>query len=185
MPQGTTKKSFLNKFIKDYKVAALSPSSRFLVKKILTDLNTPLNLVIEQGAGNGVLTFELLKKLSPSGKYIVIEQNKEFLAQLSKIKDSRLVVWEGLAQAFAYEHHLHGKKADLIISSIPFSFLKKQERDTLCAEAYQNLAHGGKFIIFHQYSILMKEIVKKYFGAPNVQFILWNIFPCFIIKAAK
>ena len=186
MPQKTQKKPFLNGLLKDYRVAAISPSSRFLIKKALAELRSPIHLAIEQGSGDGTMTKEILKKMAPNGTLILIEQNKEFLPALHALHDPRISIFEGLAQDFPYHTYLTAaQKVDVVISSIPFSFLTKPEREKVCKEAYDHLAPHGQFIIFHQYSTLMKEVVKKYFGAPNVTFILWNLFPCFIIKAKK
>ncbi len=181
-----SKNPFLTKFFTDYKVAALSPSSHFLISKVLKELHTPLQCVVEHGAGDGSMTVAILKKLAPNGTLILVEQNNAFLHKLRTIRDARITVVDGLSQDFSYTNHLaRGQKPDLIISSVPFSFLKKEEREKICHEANQHLAPGGEFIIFHQYSTLMKDVVKKYFGASNVTFILWNLFPCFIIKAKK
>lgn len=180
------KKDFLDRFLADYKVAAISPSSHFLLKKIIKQLHTPLECVVEHGAGDGVMTLEILRKLSPTGTLILVEQNNEFLNHLRAINDPRIVVVDGLSQEFNYATYIpKGKKPDLILASIPFSFLNVAERERICKDAHDNLTPSGEFIIFHQYSTLMKDTVKKFFGAPNVTFILWNIFPCFIIKAKK
>ena len=180
------KHTFLKKFFIDYKVAALSPSSQFLVNKTLSEIHTPLNCVVEHGPGDGSMTIALLKKLAPDGTLILVEQNNEFLCKLRTIKDPRITVVDGLSQNFSYEKYLSkDMKPDLIIASIPFSFLQEKEREKICKDAYIHLAPQGEFIIFHQYSTLMKGVVKKYFGASNVSFIFWNLFPCFIIKAKK
>lgn len=179
------KRRFLRAFFDDLHVAAISPSSHFLVQKALKALPSPLNLVIEQGPGEGSLTKEILKKLSPNGRLFLIEQNKNFIPLLKALNDPRITIFEGLAQDFPYESLLPHTEVDLIISSIPFSFLEKKEREEICAQAYAHLKKGGQCIIFHQYSTLMKQVIQKYFGTSNVTFVLWNVFPCFIIRAKK
>ncbi len=179
------KKFFLQKFVDDYRVGAAFPSSYFLIKKVSRLLPNNMYMVVEQGAGNGVMTRELLKKIAPTGKLYIVEQNQNFIDILKTINDPRIVIVRGFAQDFNYEQNLLGKKADLVITSIPFSFLTNTERDTVCNNAYNNLADGGMFIIFHQYSLTMKKTVEKYFKKVYDIFYLFNIPPCSIIVAKK
>lgn len=144
-----------------------------------------MSVVVEQGAGNGVMTRALLKKIAPEGKLFVVEQNQHFIDTLSKISDPRIVIVRGFAQDFDYALHLQGQPIDLIITSIPFSFLKEEERTFVCQSAYANLKNEGMFIIFHQYSLVMKKFVEKYFKNVYDIFFLWNIPPCSIIIAKK
>lgn len=179
------KKFFLQKFIDDYRVGAVFPSSYFLIRKVTKLLPNNMSVVVEQGAGNGVMTRALLKKLKPDGKLYVVEQNQQFINLLEKISDPRLVLVRGFAQDFNYEQNLQGKKADLVITSIPFSFLKHDERNMICKQAYSNLIDGGMFIIFHQYSLVMENFVREYFKNVYNIFYLFNIPPCSIIVAKK
>jgi phospholipid N-methyltransferase len=185
MLSGKTKKQNINSFIKDYKVAAISSSSRYLVKTVLKELRGECKLIVEQGAGDGVLSRELLKKMSKDGKLILVEQNKEFLKILKKIKDSRIIIYEGLAQDFNYQEFTGGEKADYVISSIPFFYLTESERKLVSKKAYENLKTGGKFIIFHQYRLLMKEHIEKFFTKTKFKFVVMNVFPCFVIIGKK
>lgn len=166
----------IKSFIKDYKVAAFASSSKFLVKDVLREINSPLHYVVEHGAGDGVMSKELLKGLDANGKLVLVEQNKEFLQILRKINDPRVLVVEGYAQNYKYE-----AKPDLIISSIPFSFLNKKDREKVVTEAVKNLDKGGKFIIFHQYNLLMRSLVKNNFRRLKIKFVVRNLFPCFVI----
>ncbi len=179
------KKQNVKSFIKDYKVAAFASSSKFLIKDVLKEVGSDLKIVVEQGAGDGVMSKEILKKLNKDGSLILVEQNKEFLSILKEIKDERVNVVPGMAQDFPYEKYLKGEKADLILSSIPFSFLEKKDREVIVKNACENLKPGGKFIIFHQYSFLMKEEIKKHFKNAKVKFEILNLFPCFIILGRK
>ena len=162
------KKFFLHKFIDDYRVGAAFPSSYFLVKKVRSLLPNNMSIVIEQGAGNGVMTRELLKKISPDGKLFVIEQNQHFIDVLCTINDPRIVIVCGLAQDFDYKKYVGEKSVDLVISSIPFSFLKEEERSTVCENAYRNLVDGGMFIIFHQYLVLNLYLPRLYIKLTSI-----------------
>lgn len=182
----TSKKQSVKSFFLDYKVAAFASSSKFLITDVLKEVETNSKLIVEQGAGDGVLSIKLLKKINKEGKLILIEQNKDFLRILKDVDDQRVILNNGYAEDFNYPSFV-GKyeKADSIISSIPFSFLNKNDREKIVKSASRNLKVGGKLIIFHQYSLLMKEVLKKEFGNVKVKFVMRNFFPCFIIIGEK
>ena len=180
------KEKFIKNFLLDYKIAAFSRSSKFLVNKVSQGLSHNLNIIMEQGAGDGAMTMALLRKLSPTGKLILIEQNQEFIEQLRKIHDTRIIIFEGLIQDFDYKKYLlPGEKVDLVISSIPFSFLSKKEKEILCKNVYENLTPNGTFIIFHQYNTNVKNVLSNYFNNIKISFVARNVFPCFIISTKK
>lgn len=177
---------FVKNFFRDYRVAAFSPSSEFLTRAVLNEIDNNLKIVIEQGPGSGVMTKAILSKLPACGKLILVEQNAQFLAVLRKIDDPRIIIFEGTIQEFKYSDILQpGEKANLIVSSIPFSFLQKNERDLVCKQACENLDSKGKFIIFHQYSPLMRRHLSPLFAITRIKFIFRNIFPCFIVLGVK
>ena len=186
MSLATFRESFLGNFIFDYKVAAFSRSSSSVIRRVLAECGTAAKVIVEQGAGDGVLTKALLLHMPTDGKLIVIEQNKDFLISLRLLSDPRLFVVEGSVEGFEYDTYLsHGEHVDVVVSSVPFSFLHTQERLQVCKEAYDRLSSGGKIIIFHQYSLLMKDVIATYFTHVSSFFILRNIFPCFVIVGTK
>ena len=74
---------------------------------------------------------------------------------------------------------------DLIVSSIPFSLIDKKDREDVVKNSYKSLKEEGKFIIFHQYSVLMKKPLQKYFKNIKIDFEPRNLFPCFVMSAGK
>ncbi len=179
-------KQNINSFLKDYKVAAIASSSKFLVKEVLKEIPDNLNIIIEHGSGDGVLSKHLLKKVKTDGKVFLVEQNQKFLDILNKIKNPQAHVFSGYAQDFDYKKNLgENKKVDLVVSSIPFFFLSEKDREDVVREAYKNLKSGGKLIVFHQYRLYVLPYLKKYFKDIKLKFVLRNLFPCFIIIATK
>ena len=176
---------FFKNALFDQKIGAVARSSKFVVESVLKHVRKPLNLVIEHGAGDGAMTRALLTQLAPNGKLYAIESNHEFAKDLHMINDDRLNVYIGNAQEFHAENPLQIYGADLIVSSIPFSFLRSQEREELIKYAYDSLLPEGIFIIFHQYSWLMFAPLKKIFPMVNISFEPRNLFPCFILEARK
>ncbi|MEQ1499954.1 MAG: methyltransferase domain-containing protein [Parcubacteria group bacterium] len=176
---------FIKNAILGERVGAISRSSRHVVKRVLSEVGSVSN-VVEYGAGDGVLTKELLKVLHPEGKMLVVELEEGFVEVLKKINDPRLIVVKGKMQDVAQNLNKYGfEKVDLVLSSIPFSLIEKKERNMVVENTFNSLKPDGKFIVFHQYSTLMSGYLKKYFYEIKVSFELRNIFPCFIMVAHK
>ena len=74
---------------------------------------------------------------------------------------------------------------DAVVASIPFSFLPKEARAGLIADIASLMAEDGDFVIFHQFSTLMRPLVKERFGSVRVLFEPRNIMPCFLIHCRK
>lgn len=176
------------KFIKtaatDFGVGAIARSSRYVLRRVLGLLGPTLQVVVEYGPGDGVMTKELLGRIAPSGRLIAIEPNEEFVRILKKIEDPRILVIRGEAQDAALVLD-DLPRIDAIVSSIPFSFLTPEDRLRVVSDAYDALSPGGKFIVFHQYTPLMAKVMRERFEKVSVRFEIRNIFPCFIISAEK
>lgn len=178
---------FLKTAIFDRNVGAVSASSRYLVKKVLGMLpKKELKLAIEYGPGNGALTKKMLQRLAPDGQLIVIESNSVFVKQLRKIEDHRLRVIPGEVQGILPELLAGGLNGvDVIVTSIPFSFLSEADRRAIISASRELLSPRGLFIVFHQYVPVAALSLKHFFEAVDISFVLRNIFPCFIMVAYK
>lgn len=177
--------NFIKVAIKDYKVGAITISSRYTVQQVMRELGSQHKYIIEYGAGDGVITKEILKVLPADGKLIAVEINHDFLRELRKIKDPRLIVTDEdiikLSQNF---NQFSLPRIDAIISGIPFTFLKPKKRKTLIANTHLALAKGGIFIVY-QVSPLVFPLLKKYFTNVRLRFEPRNIPPYFIMRAEK
>jgi len=177
---------FLKVAFRDYKVGAWSPSSRYLVKRVLKNVGKDLKVVVEFGPGEGAMTRAVLDHLAPDGILIAIESNATFVTVLSKIPDKRLRVIQGTAEQVMMEwKQYHIPEADLILSSIPFSFLKPKDQEVLVAFAYAHLKKGGSCIVFHQYYPMAKKVLEKVFKHAITTYEWRNFLPCFVFVAKK
>ena len=177
--------NFIKVAIKDYKVGAITVSSRYTVKQIVRDLGLKHKYIIEYGAGDGVITKEILKVLPVDGKLIAVEINRDLLRELRKIKDPRLIVIDEdiikLSQNFS---QFHLPRIDVIISGIPFTFLEPKKRRIIITNTHLALAKNGVFIAY-QVSPLIFPLLKKYFTNVQLRFEPRNLPPYFIMRAEK
>ncbi|MFA6603229.1 MAG: rRNA adenine N-6-methyltransferase family protein [Patescibacteria group bacterium] len=179
--------SFTKRYLRDPRVAALSPSSKPVICRILKHLPLEnISTLVELGPGDGVATKQILAGLKSDARVLAIETNAVFAADLQAWGDKRLkVVLDDARRLLPCLAENNISAPDAIIASIPFTYLSREERRELVADAKTALKPGGIMIIFHQYSPLMAPYLKEAFGKVNVEFEPLNIFPCFVMTAVK
>lgn len=177
---------FITTALRDYKkVAAILPSSRFVGRKVAELLPPNAEIVVEYGPGTGAITLPVLKRLSSRSRVIAIEQNPEFVAILQSYADKRLQVIRGnVLRINEYDKPINIDEADVIIASIPFSYLKPRERRDLIESTYNLLKPGGAFILC-QVSPLMFPHLRRRFSSVRLLVEPFNLPPVFIMTAYK
>jgi phospholipid N-methyltransferase len=171
---------YLKELFSDYRVGAVTRSSRFVVDKVVSEIRPSDKKIIEYGSGDGVVIKALLKSLPKDAELTGLEPNDNFIKELSRINDSRF----NAVQDYAVNFSKNLKDIDVIISSIPFTFIKPEEREEIIKETYRALAPGGKFIVY-QYSHLALPLLKKYFSKVETSMEPRNMPPYFFMVAYK
>jgi len=177
----------IKNLIRDKCVATIAPSSRFVVRRICNSIDFRGDItLVEYGPGTGVITSALLQKMSSNSELIAIEKNKGLFNYLNKIKDHRLSIINGdvMKVDTLLQKNLKRDKADYIVSGIPFSLCKKEERENLVGKTYALLSKDGRFILY-QTSTAMKQHLIPQFAKIKTSFELINLPPMFILEASK
>ncbi len=183
----TNRVKFLKTGLFNRRIGAIVRSSRYVVEAVLKAIGKQRPFcIVEYGPGDGVMTKALLKCLASDGILLAVEANPNFLKILENIKDHRLKLVESTIQEVSANLSEFGMThPDLIVSSIPFSYLKPAEREQIVKDSEQALKRGGKFVVFHQYSRLMLKPMEQYFSSVEVKLEPRNFLPCFIMTATK
>lgn len=158
MPTLSGTLSYIKNFIQDRDVAAITPSSTFLVERVCRwiDFDEPA-VIVEYGPGNGVFSEYILEHMTEDSRLILIESNPDFADMLEEKTegDSRAVVVRDLAQNVEEIVADQGlDEVDYIVSGIPFSFLDEEERQDLLNRTHDVLADDGKFLVYQNYNHL-------------------------------
>lgn len=159
---------------------ALTFSSKSLVNKMLsfTDLSHA-KVILELGGGDGSITQGIIDRMSPDAELLVFEINKSFCEAMKKqFPQENVRIINDSAENI--DLYLHGKEADYILSSLPFSFIPKEATDLILAKSRQSLTSKGKYIQIC-YSYLLKNLFKKYFDRVESKFTLKNFPPAFVM----
>jgi len=178
--------SYIGTFLDDAGVAAIHPSSKYLVARVVraVEQGRP-RVVVEFGAAEGVMTKKILKGLPQDGVLAAIERNAGFYKDLEKIRDPRLLTACGDVRDIKKMLAEMGiAKADCFVSGIPFSFLSPGERAALVHEVYCQLPHGGRFVAY-QCTTHLIPLLRKRFQQVKVELEIRNMPPHFVFTAIK
>ena len=176
---------YLKTAVEDYRVAAVTPTSKYTIRKILGAMEPTHTSIVEYGAGDGVITREILKRIPARGSLIAIERNEHFAEELRAIGDARLTIVNDDVRIASKSLLRFGlTPLHLVISGIPFSFFKPEDRESIIRDTHRALNSNGVFVVY-QYSLLMLSLLKKYFSKVEWHFEPRNIPPYFVMIARK
>jgi len=177
-------KSFLGNPIQTGSVIQSSP---FLVSQMVKPVNfREAKVIVEFGAGTGVITKKILKHMAEDAILLCFEVNKDLCEELKKkIDDSRVkIISDGAENFERYLKKYNAKEADYIISGLPLVVLPKEIGEKILSQVTKHLKKGGQYIQF-QYSLTSRKKFKKMFSEMEVRFTLLNVPPAFVYVCTK
>jgi phospholipid N-methyltransferase len=183
----TTSLSFLKESIRNIRTTgSVVRSSRYLVREMLKPVDfKQAKVIVELGAGDGVLTREILKKMHANARLLCFEINPEFCKILNEIKDKRLILIEDSAENLdVHMKKMNITEVDYIISGIPFVSLPDELSYSIVRGCYEALKKTGLYVQFH-YSTIIKRMYQEIFGNVDINFVARNFPPAFVMVCIK
>ncbi|HJT41299.1 MAG TPA: methyltransferase domain-containing protein [Sphingobium sp.] len=179
---------FFRQFVKHPgMIGSIIPSSAALVDSMLAGVDWQrTRLFVEYGPGVGTFTRTILERMHPDATLLAIDLNLDFVAFLeAQIDDPRLRVVHGsAADVRRFIAEAGHRKADYILSGIPFSTLPDGVGEHICAETRAGLRPGGAFLVY-QYSAFVRRLLAPEFAAIDERVEWRNIPPCRMFCAQK
>lgn len=176
---------FKRVFTNYHTIGAISPSSRFLYKKMISPMDLTCDIhIVEFGAGSGTFTDALLKSITTGSQVSIFEIDPLFIKKLQiKYKgDNRVVVYPlGAVECTKF---FERESVDYILSSIPLSFMEDFLVMWILESAKYILKKHGKFIQF-QYFLQNKKHIHNTFPLVHYKFTLLNLPPAFVYVCQK
>ena len=177
---------YVKVFMDDPAVAAVTPSSRFLVDRTVKAMDLAhAKVIVEYGAARGVMTRKILEKMRPDAKLLAIEFNADLFKELQDLHDPRMTAIHGDVreiEKILAKHGEHG--ADVIVSGVPFAFFSGRGRHELLLKTSELLNPGGRFVAY-QVTTHLIPMLKDYFSKVDIQFEVRNMPPHFVFTARK
>ena len=168
---------FLKAFLANPRqVGAILPTSRWAVRDMLDLGDVPnAKLVVELGAGTGVQTGELLARLGPEAELMAVEIDPALAGLLAgRYRDPRLHVVCDSAENLA--EHLDGRRADIVVSALPYTSFAPALRQRILDVLPQIVAPGGAVLVI-QYSPLIIKELRRRFARVSTRISPWNVPP--------
>lgn len=174
-------------FVNIKTLGTITPSSRFLSKRMLKEIDfSSVKVIVELGAGNGAITKFILKNLPPKAILICFEINNNFFSQLQVINHPQLILLKSSAENIEIElQKLNVNTVDFIISSLPLTIIPDNISEDILQKSYKVLDKNGSFIQY-QYSLTYLKKLNSFFkDAISLGFEPLNIPPAFIYRCKK
>jgi phospholipid N-methyltransferase len=180
--------SYVKNFLKDQDVAAIAPSSSFLVRRVCKWIDFDEDrIIVEYGPGNGVFSEFMLDHMRPESTLLLVESNPDFVETLEEMTrdDPRAVVVEDRAEHIVDILDAYGiEEVDSVVSGIPFSFLDPDTKHNLLARTRDVLAEDGKFLVYQNYNH-MEAPLRDHFSEVTKEYEPRNIPPTMFAYEAR
>ena len=180
--------SYIKNFLRDQDVAAIAPSSSFLVRRVCKWIDFDEDqTIVEYGPGNGVFSEYILDRMTGNSTLLLIESNPDFVEILEEMTadDPRAVVVEDRAERIVDildENDLDA--VDYIVSGIPFSFLDSETKHELLARTRDVLSEEGSFLVYQNYNHL-EDPLREHFSEVTKEYEPRNIPPTMFAYEAR
>lgn len=161
----------------------VAPSSRHLARKMLEDVDFSQDMIlVELGLGNGVITEQIVSRMSPNSRLYGFEINPEFYAQCQAkfADDPRVTILS--ASALELDEVLAGygvDSVDHVISSLPIALFRKEDTTQLFSRLHKLIREGGRYVQF-QYSLADYGNIRQAFEQVSLRFTVMNLPPAFL-----
>ena len=179
--------SFLLEGLKNLQTTGtLTRSSPALCKAAVDRIDwAHTNVVVELGAGDGVITKHILERMPAHGKVIAFEVSEDLCDDMRAFNDPRLIVAQDSAENIRhYLDQVGADKADHIISAIPFAALPEDVGRRIVRAAKDNLRPGGCYNQVH-YSLKTKAYYEEAFGEVETKRVWANVPPAWLLYCRR
>ena len=176
---------FFKRFVrKPRQVGSVVPSSPFLTREVMSKIRwDDACYVAELGAGTGVFTRAIMRRMKPEGKVFVFEIDPALKVMIENEHPDLTVYGDATELHRIIDSHGIGQ-LDYVVSSLPFAVLPSRVTALILEAVDKCLKPGGKLIAY-QYSKHMQNCFKKQFEDVRTSFVLCNVPPAFVYECTK
>lgn len=175
--------SFFRESLKNLKtVGTVTRSSPALCREAAAHVDYHnAKVIVELGAGDGVITRHILAQMRPDTKLLAFEVLPKMVEKLRKIDDPRLVVIPESAEKMGVYLKKHGfQHADAMVSAVPFVALPNELAYRIVRESRKHLCPKGTFAQVH-YALSMMKMYQSIFSSVEINRVLMNLPPAYVL----
>ncbi|MEV4343913.1 methyltransferase domain-containing protein [Actinoplanes sp. NPDC049596] len=184
--------AFLREFARaPLDVGAVAPSGRELTAQAVRHVPRQGDpLVVELGPGTGAFTTAIQRRLGGRGRHLAVERNERFAGYVRERHPGVEVV---TADARDLAQVLGGRRADAIVSGLPWSSFGAGTQRAILAAVAAGLTPGGTFTTFaYAYtrwtgpSRRFRRLIGDHFGEVAVGRTIWaNLPPAYVYSGRR
>jgi phosphatidylethanolamine/phosphatidyl-N-methylethanolamine N-methyltransferase len=175
-------------------IGAVAASSRRLADLITETAELPqARMVVEWGAGTGVFTERILRKLPSSAGFLALELNPAFAEATMRRCPGARVVTDSALHSERYLKELGFDQCDRVVSGLPWGTFPDALQKELLGVLDRILAPGGIFVTFaYPQGFLLsnawrfRRSLRSLFVELKTTRLVWaNFPPAFVYRAKK
>ena len=180
--------------IKPRQTGAIADTSMNLSRLIADMANLEMkNCVVELGAGTGVFTKEIVKRISSHCTFFSLEINSALAKETQETCPSATIFCDSAENIQMYLSSYEKTSCDCIISGLPWGVFGFSLQKQLLHTIYQSLDTGGEFLTIALLPGLLfppgkrfKSLLDQTFNSVTKSHIVWkNLPPGFIYHCKK
>ena len=174
---------FLREFCKKPRaIGAVCPSSRRLARTMASRIPSGDGLIVELGAGTGMVTREIAHCLDDPKRLWAVEQSDNLATLLARTMPQINVI-QGDARELSHIVPPH-RQVDMIISSLPLRAFSRQDVEAITRQWAAVLAPGGAVVQF-TYALWGGGLLSKKDFYESEYSVVWQNFPPARVQVLK
>jgi phospholipid N-methyltransferase len=178
-PAGQGRWLMFTKFLQRGRViASFAPSSSFMVRAILRGIDfSKCRCIVELGAGTGPVTAELLKRVGPDCRLIIVELDPDLCRHLRKRFPAADIVQADAADLDRLLDERGIPQVNHILSGLPLPSIPESVRDRILDISARRLHGEGSFRQLTVMPWVYYRLYRRYFTDVRFRFVPFNLPP--------
>ncbi len=170
-------------------IASFAPSSRFLARKIVSGIDyDKARCIVELGAGTGPITKELLGRVRPHTRLMIVERDPDFCKRL-RTRFAHLPNAEIVEGDAAHMDQLLADRGitevDHVVSGLPMPSFPAEVRDAILASSARVLGEHGTFRQLTYMPFVYWQFYRGYYSDVSFDLVPLNLPPAGVYVCRK
>jgi phosphatidylethanolamine/phosphatidyl-N-methylethanolamine N-methyltransferase len=194
-PANGDTRTFLGAIIRNpFELGAIAPSSKAVAR--LAASVVPVThgaVVVELGAGGGVISDAIRERLPPGGRQLAVELNDDMVRHLRRSRPWLEVIADDASNLEKLLGRAGVTRVDAVISSLPWTLFDEQRQKNILDGVSAVLALGGRFSTVITLSAMPSRRFRRFRGLLNHTFAtvgtmgpVWlNVPPAVVFTASR
>lgn len=178
---------FFQKFLnKGLTISSAVPSSPAMVATILKhiDFDRP-GTIVELGAGTGPITVEIIERLRPHHRFVMVENDPDFCEILRRRFPNTPLIQADASNLAEPLARMGIEKVDYVVSGLPTPNMPTRSAIRLWQWLQQALTPTGLFIQITNAPLLYRKFYRRLFESAEHQMVLLNVPPGGVYRCAR